>query len=160
MRSGLVATGKPVPGYEACVVGENMEQLGPNEVGRLAVRGPTGCRYLADDRQKEYAINGWNLTGDAYKMDGDGYFWFQARADDMIISSGYNISGPEVEEALLDHEAVAECAVVGAPDPERGNLVKAFVVLREGHNPADSFSRRIAGIRKEHNCSLQISQSH
>jgi len=137
------ATGKPVPGYEACVVGEDMQPFGSGEVGRLAVRGPTGCRYLADDRQRDYAINGWNLTGDAYRIDEDGYFWFEARADDMIISSGYNISGPEVEEALLDHEAVSECAVVASPDADRGNIVKAFVVLRDGKSPGDGLVSEI-----------------
>jgi 2-aminobenzoate-CoA ligase len=101
-------------------------------VGRLAVRGPTGCRYLADERQRVYVQDGWNITGDAYIRDADGYFWFQARADDMIISSGYNIAGPEVEEALLRHPAVLEAAVVGVPDADRGAVVKAFVVLREG----------------------------
>lgn len=125
------ATGKPVPGYEAMVVGESMQPLPFGEVGRLAVRGPTGCRYLADERQRDYVVNGWNLTGDAYTIDEDGYFWFQARADDMIISSGYNISGPEVEEALLEHKAVKECAVVASPDETRGHIVKAFVVLRD-----------------------------
>ncbi len=122
------ATGKPIHGYEACVMGPDMKPLPPGEVGRLAVRGPTGCRYLADDRQREYVADGWNLTGDAYRVDEDGYFWFEARADDMIISSGYNIAGPEVEDALLSHGAVAECAVVGVPDEERGQIVKAFVV--------------------------------
>ena len=109
------ATGKPVPGYEARVIDEGGAVAPPNQVGRLAVRGPTGCRYLADPRQRAYVVDGWNLTGDAYRMDEDGYFWFQARADDMIVSAGYNISGPEVEEVLLDHAAVAECAVVAAP---------------------------------------------
>lgn len=126
------ATGKPVPGYEARVIDEDGNDLPPGEVGRLAVRGPTGCRYLADERQRLYVQDGWNVTGDAYKMDEDGYFWFQARADDMIISSGYNISGPEVEEALLAHEAVSECAVVASPDPDRGFIAKAFVVLKPG----------------------------
>jgi 2-aminobenzoate-CoA ligase len=107
-------------------------------VGRLAVRGPTGCRYLADDRQKKYVVGGWNVTGDAYLVDADGYFWFQARTDDMIVSSGYNISGPEVEAALLEHPAVKECAVVAAPDEMRGHIVKAFIVLREGAPPADA----------------------
>jgi 2-aminobenzoate-CoA ligase len=102
------------------------------EIGRLAVRGPTGCRYLADERQLAYVRNGWNITGDAYVRDGDGYFWFQARTDDMIISAGYNISGPEVEVALLRHPDVVECGVVGAPDEDRGTIVKAYVVLREG----------------------------
>ncbi|HEY5094458.1 MAG TPA: benzoate-CoA ligase family protein [Candidatus Eremiobacteraceae bacterium] len=126
------ATGLPVPGYQACVLGDDGEPLPAGEIGRLAVKGPTGCRYLADDRQRQYVFNGWNLTGDAYKMDEDGYFWFQARTDDMIISSGYNIAGPEVEAALLAHPRVLECAVVGAPDEDRGHVVKAFVVLRDG----------------------------
>jgi 2-aminobenzoate-CoA ligase len=126
------ATGKAIPGYEACIVDDGGNTLPPGEIGKLAVRGPTGCRYLADpERQKKYVQNGWNLTGDAYKMDADGYFWYQARADDMIISSGYNISGPEVEGVLLEHPKVRECAVVGAPDRERTMIVKAFVVLRE-----------------------------
>jgi len=126
------ATGKPLPGYEAMVVDDDFKPLPAGEVGRLAVRGPTGCRYLDDPRQRNYVRDGWNLTGDAYRMDEDGYFWFQARADDMIISAGYNISGPEVEEALMAHADVAECAVVGAPDASRGNIVKAFVVLKPG----------------------------
>ena len=126
------STGKPVPGYEARVVDDNMNPLPPGEIGSLAVRGPTGCRYLADPRQAGYVVDGWNLTGDAYVVDDDGYFWFQARTDDMIISSGYNISGLEVESALLKHPSVAECAVVGVPDEVRGSIVKAFVVPREG----------------------------
>lgn len=126
------STGLPVPGFKARVVDEEMRPLGPNEVGRLMVRGPTGCRYLADERQREYVVDGWNLTGDSYLVDEDGYFWFQARADDMIVSSGYNISGPEVEAALLDHPAVQECAVVASPDEQRGSVVKAFVVLAPG----------------------------
>ncbi len=126
------ATGKPVAGYQACILDDKNNPLPPGEIGRLAVRGPTGCKYLADPRQATYVRDGWNLTGDAYRMDEDGYFWFQARDDDMIISSGYNIGGPEVEEALLDHPAVAECAVVASPDEARGQIVKAFVVLAEG----------------------------
>jgi 2-aminobenzoate-CoA ligase len=127
------ATGKPVPGYEARVVDENGNAVPPGTIGRLAVRGPTGCRYLADKRQRQYVHNGWNITGDTYLMDADGYFWYQARSDDMIVSSGYNIAGPEVEAALLAHPAVAECGVVGAPDDERGQIVKAYVVLRPGY---------------------------
>ena len=127
VRSG--ATGKVVPGYQACILDEQGQQLPPDTVGRLAVKGPTGCRYLADERQRTYVQHGWNLTGDAYLMDKDGYFWFQARTDDMIITAGYNVAGPEVEGALLMHPAVAECAVVGAPDAERGIIIKAFVVL-------------------------------
>jgi 2-aminobenzoate-CoA ligase len=126
------STGKPVPGYEACILDEEGRVAKPNTVGRLAVRGPTGCRYLADERQKKYVANGWNVTGDTYLMDDAGYFWYPARSDDMIISSGYNIAGPEVEAALLTHPAVAECGVVGAPDEERGQIVKAYVVLRPG----------------------------
>jgi 2-aminobenzoate-CoA ligase len=128
------ATGKPVPGYEARVVDADRKELPPNTIGRLAVRGPTGCRYLADKRQLQYVQDGWNITGDTYLMDEDGYFWYQARSDDMIVSSGYNIAGPEVEAALLEHPAVAECGVVGAPDEERGQVVKAYVVLRIGYS--------------------------
>jgi 2-aminobenzoate-CoA ligase len=127
------STGQPVPGYEARVVGDDGRTLPPGTVGRLAVRGPTGCRYLADKRQAQYVRDGWNITGDTYLMDADGYFWYQARSDDMIVSAGYNIAGPEVESALLAHPAVAECGVVGAPDPDRGQIVKAYVVLRSGH---------------------------
>src|SRR3954452_1624036 len=122
------SVGRPVPGYEARIVDKQMNTLAPGEIGRLAVRGATGCRYLDDPRQATYVVDGWNLTGDAFSMDSDGYFWFQSRTDDMIISSGYNISGFEVEVALLEHPAVAECAVVAAPDEERGHVVKAFVV--------------------------------
>lgn len=107
------------------------QQLPPGMVGRLAVQGPTGCRYLADTRQKDYVQDGWNLTGDTFKVDTDGYFFYQARNDDMIVSAGYNIAGPEVEEALLRHPAVTECAVVGQSDPERGQRVAAYVVLRD-----------------------------
>ncbi len=127
------ATGLAVPGYQARVVDEAGQEVPPGQVGRLAVRGPTGCRYLADERQKTYVQDGWNLTGDAYLVDTDGQFVFQARTDDMIISGGYNIAGPEVEGALLLHPAVAECAVIGQADDQRGMLVKAFVVLRAGH---------------------------
>jgi 2-aminobenzoate-CoA ligase len=128
------ATGRPVPGYEARVIDADGNEVPPNTIGRLAVRGPTGCRYLADKRQRQYVQNGWNVTGDTYLMDADGYFWYQARSDDMIVSSGYNIAGPEVEAALLAHPAVAECGVVGASDEERGQIVKAYVVLRGGYS--------------------------
>jgi 2-aminobenzoate-CoA ligase len=127
------ATGRPVPGYEARVVDAGGNEVPPNTLGRLAVRGPTGCRYLADKRQRTYVCDGWNITGDTYLMDADGYFWYQARSDDMIVSAGYNIAGPDVETALLTHPAIAECGVVGAPDAERGQIVKAYVVLRPGH---------------------------
>jgi 2-aminobenzoate-CoA ligase len=125
-------TGKPVTGYEARVVDDAMKEVPRGEVGRLAVRGPTGCRYLADDRQKDYVRDGWNLTGDSFIHDEDGRFHFTARNDDMIISSGYNIAGPEVEAALLSHPAVAECAVIGVPDEARGAIVQAHVVLNDG----------------------------
>jgi len=126
------ATGKPVPGYEAKIVDDEGNDLPAGTMGRLAVRGPTGCRYLSDDRQRNYVQNGWNITGDTYVMDVDGYFWYQSRSDDMIISAGYNIAGPEVEAALLTHPAVAECGVVGAPDEARGMIVKAYVVVASG----------------------------
>ena len=126
------ATGKPVPGYEACVVDDAGRELPAGAPGRLAVRGPTGCRYLGDKRQAEYVQHGWNITGDTYIKDADGYFRYQARSDDMIISAGYNIAGPEVETVLLTHPAVAECGVVGQPDDERGQIVKAYVVLNQG----------------------------
>ncbi len=126
------ATGRPVAGYEAKIVGGDMNELGRGEVGKLAVRGPTGCRYLADKRQKDYVRDGWNLTGDTFMQDEEGRFHFVARADDMIISGGYNIAGPEVEAALLQHADVAECAVVSAADPDRGQIVAAYVVLRPG----------------------------
>jgi 2-aminobenzoate-CoA ligase len=126
------STGKPVRGYEARVVGAEGHEVPAGTIGRLAVRGPTGCRYLADSRQRQYVNDGWNLTGDVYVMDADGYFWYQARSDDMIISAGYNIAGPEVEAALLMHPAVAECGVVGQPDEARGQIVKAYVVLQAG----------------------------
>ncbi|MFO1070993.1 MAG: benzoate-CoA ligase family protein [Geminicoccaceae bacterium] len=128
MRPG--ATGVAVPGYEARIVDAAGEPVPDGEPGRLAVRGPTGCRYLADERQRDYVQRGWNITGDTYLRDADGYFRYQARSDDMIVSAGYNIAAPEVEEALLAHDAVLECAVVGAPDDARGQIVKAFVVLR------------------------------
>jgi len=126
------ATGRAVPGYEACILDENGREVPPGTLGRLAVRGPTGCRYLADARQTKYVQGGWNVTGDTYVMDADGYFWYQARSDDMIISAGYNIAGPEVEAALLAHPSVAECGVVGAADDERGQIVMAFVVPAAG----------------------------
>jgi 2-aminobenzoate-CoA ligase len=126
------ATGKAVPGYEATLLDDNDQPFDGEGEGRLAIKGPTGCRYLADDRQKNYVANGWNVTGDIYRRDGEGYFWYVSRADDMIISSGYNIGAPEVENALLTHDAVAECAVIGVPDEQRGQIVKAFVVLKPG----------------------------
>lgn len=142
------STGKPVPGYEAMVASDDMRPLPAGEVGRLAVRGPTGCRYLDDPRQSDYVVGGWNITGDAYVMDEDGYFWFQARTDDMIVASGYNISGPEVEAALMGHDAVAECAVVASPDEKRGTVVKAFVVARSGVSTGPALAEELQGFVK------------
>ena len=131
-------TGRPVGGYRAKVVDDDMQEVPRGTVGRLAVQGPTGCRYLADDRQRRYVQQGWNLTGDSFVQDDDGYFHFAARSDDMIISSGYNIAGPEVEAALLAHPDVAECAVIGVPDEARGQIVQAHVVLKEGVTANDA----------------------
>lgn len=133
--SAPASTGKPVGGYEAKIVDDDMVEKPRGEIGKLAVRGPTGCRYLADDRQEKYVRDGWNLTGDAFYQDEQGYFHFAARSDDMIISSGYNIAGPEVEAALLAHDLVSECAVIGAPDEERGQIVEAHVVLAAEASP-------------------------
>jgi 2-aminobenzoate-CoA ligase len=137
------ATGRPVAGYEAKVVDDKMHEVKRGEIGRLAVRGPTGCRYLADQRQKDYVRDGWNLTGDTFMQDADGRFHFVARADDMIVSGGYNIAGPEVEAALLSHSEVAECAVVAAADPERGQIVAAYVVLRAGASGDAACAKRL-----------------
>jgi len=136
-------TGRPVTGYEAKIVDSDMNVVKPGMIGRLAVRGPTGCRYLADARQKSYVDHGWNLTGDAYFRDEDGRFHFAARADDMIVSAGYNIAGPEVEAALLSHADVGECAVIGAPDDERGQIVTAFVVLKAGVESDAACAKRL-----------------
>ena len=135
------STGRAVPGYTATVLDDEGGEAAPDEPGRLAVKGPTGCRYLSDPRQLDYVRDGWNITGDTFSRDGDGYFWYHARSDDMIISSGYNIAAPEVEEALLKHSDVAECAVVGVPDEARGSLVKAYVVLADAV-PASAGKRR------------------
>jgi 2-aminobenzoate-CoA ligase len=137
------ATGLPVPGYEAKLIDGEGRDLPRGSTGRLAVRGPTGCRYLADERQRNYVVDGWNVTGDTYRQDEDGYFWYQARSDDMIVSSGYNIAGPEVEAALLAHPAVAECGVVGAPDADRGQIVKAYVVLRQGFVAGEALTKTL-----------------
>jgi 2-aminobenzoate-CoA ligase len=126
------ATGRPVTGYEARIVDDAMKEQPRGELGKLAVRGPTGCRYLADKRQKNYVRDGWNITGDTFMQDAEGRFHFVARADDMIVSAGYNIAGPEVEAALLKHPEVAECAVIGVADGERGQIVAAYVVLKAG----------------------------
>lgn len=126
------ATGKPVPGYRATILDPDGNEVGPGVEGRLAVIGPVGCRYLDDARQRSYVVDGWNVTGDTFVRDEDGYFWYRSRTDDMIVSSGYNIGGPEVEEALGTHPDVVEAGVVGRPDPDRGAIVCAFVVLRDG----------------------------
>ncbi len=136
-------TGKPVPGYEAKIVDQDFNEVPLGTVGRLAVRGPTGCRYLADARQQDYVQNGWNLTGDAFSQDEDGYFRFAARNDDMIVSAGYNIAGPEVEAALLTHESVSECAVIGLSHEERGQIVAAFIVLKPGVTPDEATAMRL-----------------
>jgi len=138
------ATGRAIPGYSArCVDGRGIE-VPRGEIGRLAVRGPTGCRYLDDlERQRGYVENGWNITGDSFRQDEDGYFWYVARTDDMIITGGHNVSGAEVENVLLEHRAVQECGVVAAPDEERGNVVKAFVVLRSGFTASDELAREL-----------------
>ena len=139
------STGKAVPGYVATVLDDDGNPLDEG-VGRLAIKGPTGCRYLDDPRQRDYVENGWNVTGDTYRRDADGYYWYLARSDDMIVSSGYNIGAPEVENALLSHPAVAECAVIGVPCPERGQKVKAFVVLaRSSRSRQRRAGRRAAG---------------
>ena len=137
------ATGKPVPGYRACVLDDAGRPAPRGQVGRLAVKGPTGCKYLDDPRQANYVQGGWNLTGDAYLVDDDGWFVYQARTDDMIVSAGYNIAGPEVESSLMQHAAVADCGVVAAPDEERGMIVKAYVVLKPGHLPGEAMTRAL-----------------
>ncbi|MDI1269699.1 MAG: AMP-binding protein [Polaromonas sp.] len=135
------AIGKVVPGYTAKVVDDEGREVPRGTIGKLAVIGPTGCRYLDDERQARYVKDGWNYPGDAFLQDVDGYFFFQSRADDMIITSGYNVGGPEVEDALLKHPAVAECGVIGEPDDERGMLVKAFVVLKPGQEAGEAMTR-------------------
>jgi 2-aminobenzoate-CoA ligase len=138
------STGKAVPGYEVRVVNDDGRELPHGTVGKLAVRGPTGCRYLDDpERQAAYVKDGWNYPGDSFSQDADGYFWYQARTDDMIISSGYNIAAVEVENVLLENAAVQECGVVGVPDDARGHVVKAFVVLRAGHAPGDELVKSL-----------------
>jgi len=146
VRAGAI--GKVVPGYVAQVVDDDMQPVPDGTPGRLAIKGPTGCRYLADERQKRFVQNGWNLPGDTFVRDADGYLFYQARNDDMIISAGYNIAGPEVEDALLRHEAVAECGVIGAADDERGQVVKAFVVLKPGFAAGDDMAATLQAFVK------------
>jgi 2-aminobenzoate-CoA ligase len=142
------STGKAVPGYEATVLDADGNEIAEG-VGRLAIKGPTGCRYLDDERQSNYVVNGWNVTGDTYRKDADGYFWYLARSDDMIVSAGYNIGAPEVENALLAHPAVAECAAIGVPCPERGQKVKAFVVLADFAEPSDELAQKLQAFVKD-----------
>ena len=142
------STGKAVPGYTATVLDDDGQPM-EEGVGRLAIKGPTGCRYLDDPRQRDYVVNGWNVTGDTYGKDADGYYWYLARSDDMIVSSGYNIGAPEVENALLSHPAVAECAVIGVPCPERGQKVKAFVVPAPDAEPSDALIAELQAHAKE-----------
>ncbi len=143
------STGTVVPGYQALVVDNEGTPMPDGEPGRLAVKGPTGCRYLADERQRTYVRDGWNVTGDTYTRDADGYFWYQARSDDMIISGGYNIAGPEIEEVLLGHPDVAECGVVGVADEARGQIVKAYVILRSGARPGEAKVRELQDLVKQ-----------
>ena len=143
------ATGKAIPGYQACILGDDDQPAPPGTLGRLALKGPTGCKYLADERQKNYVVNGWNTTGDMCTMDEDGYVWYQGRTDDMIISSGYNISGAEIEAALLPHPAVSECGVVGIPDEARGMIIKAFIVLAEGVLASEQLAGELQAFAKQ-----------
>ncbi len=142
------STGRAVPGYEAAVLDDNGEPMSEG-TGRLAIKGPTGCRYMDDPRQRDYVVDGWNVTGDTYRRDADGYYWYLARSDDMIVSSGYNIGAPEVENALLGHPAVIECAVIGVPCEERGQKVKAFVVLANFATPSDELVQKLKDFVKE-----------
>ncbi len=137
------AVGRMLPGYRGRIVDDDMNPLPPGKVGKLAIQGPTGCRYLSDERQTNYVRDGWNLPGDAFHMDEDGYFYYHARIDDMIVSSGYNIASPEVEWALLAHPAVAECGVTGIPDEDRGQIVKAFVVLKPEFSPGEALASEL-----------------
>lgn len=137
------STGRVIPGYEARIVDDAFDEVPDGTVGRLALRGPVGCRYLNDPRQRQYVEQGWNLPGDTFRRDEDGYFWYQARSDDMIISAGYNIAGPEVEAALLTHPAVGECGVVGAPDADRGQVVRAYVVVAPGHAAGEDLAEAL-----------------
>ena len=137
------ATGKVVPGYVAKIWDDDGNTVPDGEAGRLVVKGPTGCRYLNGDRQENYVKNGWNVTGDIFKRDKNGYFWFVARGDDIIISAGYNIAAPEVEQAIMQHDAVSECAVIGSADDDRGMIVKGFIVLKSGVKADDNLTKDI-----------------
>jgi 2-aminobenzoate-CoA ligase len=142
------STGKAVPGYEATILSDDGNTI-EKGIGRLAIKGPTGCRYLDDERQRNYVEDGWNVTGDTYRRDADGYYWYLARSDDMIVSSGYNIGAPEVENALLAHPAVAECAVIGVPCPERGQKVKAFILLADFAEPSAELTEKLQSFVKD-----------
>lgn len=146
IRQGTI--GKAIEGYEVCILGSDNIPVEPKQVGRLAVKGPTGCKYLADNRQKDYVVNGWNITGDLCSIDEDGYVRFESRGDDMIISAGYNIAGPEVEDALNTNEKVSECAVIGVPSEERGTVVKAYIILHNGNNPSDELVSELQNYTK------------
>lgn len=143
------STGRAVPGYRVQIVDASIDEVENGEDGFLAVRGPTGCKYLDDPRQSDYVKEGWNITGGIFRQDEDGYFWFRARNDEMIVSGGYNISGPEVEEALLAHPAIAECAVVAAAEEQRGHIVKAVVVLANGAQPSDALTQQLQDFVKQ-----------
>ncbi len=151
--------GKAVPGYEARIVNKQGDPVPVGEVGFLAVRGPVGCRYLDDERQTKYVINGWNITGDTARIDKDGYFWYQARNDGMIISSGYNIASPEVEKTVSQHPAVADCAVIGIPDPVRGEIVRAYIVLKKGYKPDTRLIKNIQNFTKKHSAPYKYPRS-
>ena len=153
-------TGRAVPGYRATILDDEGNELGPGQAGRLAVIGPTGCRYLDDARQTNYVVNGWNVTGDTFIRDEDGYFTYQARSDNMIVSSGYNIGAPEVESAIDQHPDVMENAVIGVPDPERGSIVCAFIVLREGVTGDAAKAQGNPGLRQEDHRPVQVSAGH
>jgi acyl-coenzyme A synthetase/AMP-(fatty) acid ligase len=150
------AVGRPVPGFRAVILDEDGNELGDNVPGRLAVRGPLGCRYLNDARQRNYVINGWNVTGDTFYRDEDGYFVYQSRSDNMIVSSGYNIGAPEVETAINEHPEVLECAVVAKPDETRGSLVTAFIVVREGIESRAGEGQGDPGLRQGADRTVQV----
>ena len=147
IRPGTI--GKAINGYEVCILGPDNVPVEAETIGRLAVKGPTGCKYLADNRQQKYVVNGWNITGDMCSMDSDGYVSFKSRSDDMIISAGYNIAGPEVEDALYTNNKVSECAVIGVPNKERGSIVKAYIILHEGNTPSDELTLELQNYTKQ-----------
>lgn len=143
------AIGKPLPGFTAMLVDDDMQPVPVGAEGKLAIKGPTGCRYLADDRQLKYVRDGWNITGDTFHQDEDGYYYYHARVDDIIVTSGYNVASPEVESVLLEHPAVAECAVIGVPDADRGQILKAYIVLRAGHSGSDALVKELQDYVKQ-----------